>query len=103
LREVASTEEYRRYFQYLDKEMYVKIIERQFLESIVEFLDVRNIDTSDLKRRQETILNNGVIVSGGAFTAGNLAVGAQAKASTSTFGGSTPTNPSATFVAQANP
>jgi hypothetical protein len=81
LREVAGSSKYRRYFQRLDKEMYVKIIEKQLLESIVSFLDARNIDTTDLKERQETILNNGVIVSsGGVFSAGNVAVGEQAKA-----------------------
>jgi hypothetical protein len=78
LREAASDDNYRRYFQYLDKEMYIKIIERQLLESIVEFLDARNIDTSDSKKRQDTILNNGVIVSDGSFLADS-----QAKTSTS--------------------
>jgi len=53
--------------------MHIKIIERQLLESVVEFLDARNIDTSDSKKRQDTILNNGVIVSGGSFTAGTQA------------------------------
>jgi len=80
LREAASSSNYRRYFQKLDKEMYVKIIESQMLESIISFLDAKNIDTTDLKERQETILNNGVIVSGGTFAAENVAVGEQAKA-----------------------
>lgn len=80
LREVASSTKYRRHFQLLDKEMYVKIIEGQLLDTIISFLDARNIDTSDLKDRQETILNNGVIVSGGSFQAQNLAIGEQARA-----------------------
>ena len=71
--------EYRRYFQKLDKEMYMKILERQILDSIIEFLDRRNIDTSDLKERQTTILNNGVIVSGGSVEVDNLAVGERAR------------------------
>ena len=88
LRQFASSSEYRRYFQRLDKEMYVKIIERQILESIVNFLDARNIDTTDLKERQETILNNGVIVTGGAFTAENIAVGERARAVFTSVNGS---------------
>lgn len=80
LREAASSSVYRRYFQKLDKEMYVKIIANQLLDSIVSFLDARNIDTTDLKKRQEAILNYGVIVSGGTLSAGNIAVGDQAEA-----------------------
>ncbi len=67
----------------LDKEMYVKTIERQLLESIINFLDSKNIDTADLKKRQETILNNGVIVSGG--TIESLAFGEKAKATSNRF------------------
>lgn len=74
LREIASFSNYRLYFQKLDEVMYVKIIQRQLLESIFNFLDSKNIDTTDLKARQETILNHGVIVSGGSFT-GNFAIG----------------------------
>lgn len=72
---------YRRYFQKLDKEMHLKILERQILDTIVRFLDARNIDTSDLKERQTTILNNGLVVSGsGSIQAESLAVGPQAQA-----------------------
>lgn len=85
LRQEASSEYYRRYFQRLDREMYLKIIERQFLESIVTFLDARNIDTNDLKARQEMILNNGIILTGGSFTAGNVQVGAQSQMTTQTM------------------
>jgi hypothetical protein len=75
LREVAASTSYSQYFQKLDEEMYFKTIERQILDGLTEFLDGRNIDTSDLKARQTTILNSGVLVSGGSVTAANLAVG----------------------------
>jgi len=75
LREVASSSRYRLYFQRLDKEMYVKIIERQVLEAITNFLDARNIDTADLKARQEIILNNGTIMTGNTIQGSNVAVG----------------------------
>jgi hypothetical protein len=80
LRELVGSQRYQRYFQHLDKEMYLKVIQSQILDSIVEFLDKKNIDTTDLKERQEVILNNGVIVSGGEFKADNVAVGERARA-----------------------
>jgi len=86
LRQEASSSAYRLHFQKLDKEMYVKIIERQLLESIIGFLDSKNIDTTDLKARQEMILNNGVIVSGGSVE--NLAFGEKAKAISNRSNGS---------------
>ncbi|MBV8885622.1 MAG: hypothetical protein JO235_16725 [Chroococcidiopsidaceae cyanobacterium CP_BM_RX_35] len=77
VRETASSSKYQQYFQMLDKEMYVKVIEREILNQIINFLDAKNIDTSELKERRAAILNNGVIVSGGSLSAENLAVGSQ--------------------------
>jgi len=79
IRELAASNLYSHYFQKLDKEMYLKLIERQILDSIINFLDAHNIDTSDLRARQDTILNNGVIVTGGSVEAQNLTVGERAK------------------------
>lgn len=79
IRELASSTQYRHYFQKLDKEMLIKIVERQILDSITDFLDEHDIDTSDLKSRQEAILNNGVIVTGGSVKAQNLSVGDKAR------------------------
>lgn len=79
IRELASSNEYRHYFQKLDREMFLKILERQILDSITNFLDVHNIDTSDLRAREDVILNNGVIVTGGSVAAQNLTVGERAK------------------------
>ncbi|HEY2116673.1 MAG TPA: hypothetical protein VGJ51_16375, partial [Candidatus Angelobacter sp.] len=81
LRELASVWVYRRYFQKLDKEMSVKILERQIFDTIVHFLDAKGVDTSDLKERQTTLLNNGLVVSGsGTIQAESLAVGAGSQA-----------------------
>lgn len=79
MRMVATSEHYQRYFQKLDKEMYMKIVERQILDTIINFLDSKNIDISDLKERQTAILNNGVIISGGSIKAESFSVGEQAK------------------------
>ena len=75
IRALASSPNYRRYFQKLDKEMGIKLVERAILDSVVEFLDDKNIDTSDLKERTSTILNNGVIVSGGYIRADTFTAG----------------------------
>jgi hypothetical protein len=78
IRDQASSHAYHRYFQKLDKEMLVKVIERHLLDCIIEFLDAKNIDTTDLRQQQTTILNSGLIVSGGAMHAENIAVGSGA-------------------------
>lgn len=53
----------------------MKAIERRILDTITEFLEARNIDTSDIKERRTTILNHGVIITGGSIQAEALAVG----------------------------
>lgn len=78
IRDYSSSRIYQRYFQKLDKEMYLKVIERHMLDAIIEFLDRRNIDTTDLRQQQTTIQNSGVMVSGGTLHAENVAVGAGA-------------------------
>jgi hypothetical protein len=80
LRQQAMSPNYRHYFQMLDKEMYHKLVEQQIFDSLITYLDTKGIDTSDLKERQTTVLNNGVIVSGGSVNANNLAVGSRSHA-----------------------
>lgn len=79
IRENATSSLYRQYFQILDKEMYVKVFEAILLNSTVEFLDSKNIDTTELKSRQSEIINQGIIMSGGSINSKNLAVGRKAK------------------------
>jgi hypothetical protein len=67
----------------LDKEMYVKVFEKQLLFAVKGFLDAHNIDTSDIQERQTTILNSGVIVQGGEINAEALAVGTGASSTVS--------------------
>jgi hypothetical protein len=80
VRDELKSKAYRQYFQKLDREMYAKVIERQLLDSMINFLDEHDIDTSELRQRGMTVLNNGVMMSGGKFEAGTVAVGKQAKA-----------------------
>ncbi len=80
-REAAADPRYQRYFQQLDKELYSKVVERQILRSVTDFLDEKGVDTGELRERQTTIMNNGVYVAGGSLTVDSLAVGKRAKAS----------------------
>jgi hypothetical protein len=86
IRQLGMENYYRVYFQQLDKERHVKTVEQCTIDAIVEFLDVHNIDTSDIRDRRSAMLNNGVIVSGGDFTSGSMAVGSGAKAEVFQFG-----------------
>jgi hypothetical protein len=78
VRELAA-EGYRRYFQVLDKEMYLKVVERRLLDGLVRFLDEKDVDTSELKKREEAILNHGVIISGGDVKFENTNIGQKAQ------------------------
>lgn len=81
IRESGTAMNYRHYFQKLDNEMYIKIVEREILEMMVTFLDARHVDTSEFKERRNVIYNNGVMVSaGGSVQTEAMAVGQQAKA-----------------------
>lgn len=79
-RDITSSDLFMHYFQKLDGDFYSKVLEREILAAIVEFLDARNIDTSELKERQSTILNSGIIIHGGDVNAESLAVGAGSQA-----------------------
>ncbi len=84
VREEHTSTNYRRYFQKLDREMYSKTIERRIFEVLSQFLDEHGIDTSAFEERQSMVLNNGVMVTGGSFSADTVAAGARAKASSGT-------------------
>ena len=80
LRESFSSDRFVHYFQKLDGDFYNKVLEREILDAIITYLDDHNIDTSELKERQSTILNSGIIVQGGDVKAESLAVGTGAQA-----------------------
>ncbi|MEV6169919.1 TFIIB-type zinc ribbon-containing protein [Streptomyces sp. NPDC051954] len=74
LRDAASDRLYYRYFQELDRELYVKTVEHRVLDALVEFLEEHNIDTNELIQRQTTINNTG-LYAGGNVTLNSSAVG----------------------------
>lgn len=71
----ARSGNYRRYFQMLDKEMYVKMLERTVLDTIVEILDEHGVDTAELTESRSTIINNGIMMPQGTVQADSVAVG----------------------------
>lgn len=71
----ARSASYRRYFQMLDKERHVKVLERMVLDTIVEILDRHGVDTSELTESRSTIINNGIMMPQGNIQADNVAVG----------------------------
>lgn len=81
LRESFATAIYDHFFEKSDRDLYVKAIQKQLLDSIIDFLDMRNVDTSDLRDQRTYIINSGLIVHGG-LQAGAVAVGEEAKAIT---------------------
>jgi hypothetical protein len=84
IREMVSSNKYDQFFQKLDTEMYLKVVERQILDSLIDFLKSHNIDTSELKEREASILNHGLIMYGGSIRAETLAIGKKASAKSTT-------------------
>ena len=85
VRELAQARHYRTYFQQVDRDLSTKFIDRQVLDTIVDFLESHNIDTSQFQDQRSMILNNGLLVSGGEFKAGSVAVGERARAGMTQF------------------
>lgn len=79
LRESFSTSIYDHFFEKSDRDLYVKTFQKQFLDAILEFLDSKNVDTSDFREQRTYIINSGLIVHGG-LQAEALAVGEEAQA-----------------------
>ena len=81
LRQAVAGRLFTHYFQKTDKQMLEKLIDKRILDSLVDFFESHGVDTSEIKERQSTILNNGIIVQGGDVKAQTMAVGRGARAS----------------------
>lgn len=75
LRESWSTNKYQRYFQMLDKDQNYKIVQHIIINSLVDYLKSKGISTEDIKERQTTIFNSGMIITGGTVQTNQMAVG----------------------------
>ncbi|HWC80507.1 MAG TPA: hypothetical protein VG756_11140 [Pseudonocardiaceae bacterium] len=82
IRELAAVSAPRHFFQEIDAQKYIKIIERRLLEVVIDFLDAKKVDTREFRDRQANVLNVGVLNSGSGtvHTTGGLAVGSNATA-----------------------
>jgi hypothetical protein len=79
IRQLGMENRFRVYFQRLDRDMHQKTIEQCLMDSIVDYLEDHDIDTSDIRERRTAILNSGVLVTGGMVTAENVTVGTGAR------------------------
>jgi hypothetical protein len=85
VRQLGQSGSFRRYFQQVDHDLHKKLIDRQVLDSIMEFLDAHDIDISQFEEQRMTILNHGLLISGGQLNAGSVAVGEGARARMTQF------------------
>ncbi len=79
LRESMSSRRYLHYYQRMDTDFHRKSLDSRVLDAIIDFLDAHGIDTSEMRERQSTIMNHGIVVQGD-FAATNVAVGKGASA-----------------------
>ncbi|MER5864712.1 hypothetical protein [Kitasatospora sp. NPDC002040] len=75
IREHASDGNYQNYFQRVDSERAFATLTEHTLAAIREFLEAHGVDTADLRKQQQSILNHGVIQQGGISVVANQAVG----------------------------
>ncbi len=75
LREDVADISLQTFYNAMDDERLFKQMEKTFFDSLISFLESKNIDTSDLSQQQTTIINNGLMMSGGEVKADNIAVG----------------------------
>lgn len=80
LREAWSQNEYQRYFQKVDMDIMIKLLNDRFLNAMEKYLKSKNISTERFSESSTQIFNNGVIVSGGSVKADNIAVGENSSA-----------------------
>ena len=56
-----------------------RLIERVMLDAIIDCLDAHQISVTEFRQQQTTIINSGLLITGGAVVAHNLAVGKRAR------------------------
>jgi hypothetical protein len=81
LRSALSASVYRHYYERVDKELGQKAIDREIFNTLVDFLHEQNVDVSELREGQASVLNNGIIIQQGNLTAESVAVGERSTAS----------------------
>ncbi|MCC5480434.1 zinc ribbon domain-containing protein [Streptomyces barringtoniae] len=80
VRQQAAETSHQRHFHKADSGLALKMIERRALDALIEFAEARGIDVSELIQRQQLIVNNGIIATGGAQVASSsIASGTQSR------------------------
>lgn len=79
VRELGAGSRPHTYIQRLDAAKYTRIIERLVTDTVLDFLVAKGVDTAAYRASMTAVINNGVVISGGAVT-GPVAAGAGAEA-----------------------
>jgi hypothetical protein len=79
VRQMGAAGKLQTYIQKLDAEKYTKLAERLVTDTVLDFLAAKGVDTSSYVNNASTVINSGVMISGGTFT-GPAAFGAGATA-----------------------
>ncbi|MGY0235050.1 hypothetical protein [Longispora urticae] len=64
MREYATDDAANNDFQLQDVSKYKKIVERRVVAAVLDFLESRDVDTTEYRQRAQAILNNGVLING---------------------------------------
>ncbi|MDT9686549.1 hypothetical protein RND61_31470 [Streptomyces sp. TRM76323] len=80
IREDAQGPEYFHHSQLVDARRVLNALDRHTLAAVRDFLDEHGVDTADFRIQTQTILNHGVLQTGGVSVVGNQAVGTGAQA-----------------------
>lgn len=74
-RESVAAPFYQDYYGVQDLTMYWRSIEESVLHGVVELLEHHGVDVSQFKEQATTVINSGIMVSGGEFTATQVTAG----------------------------
>lgn len=74
LRELAAGTDYRNYFQRVDVARIRQLIDKRTLDFLAGFLEDKGLDTSEFNDRRTTILNSGILMTGG-YMSGTIVAG----------------------------
>lgn len=75
IREDVSDTTLQTFYNAMDSEQLLKQVEKAFFNYLIHFLNSKNIDTSELVQQEATIINHGLIMSGGEINADSVTVG----------------------------
>ena len=76
---------FEKYFQQIDQDLVLKLLTDEFLNSILNFLEKKNVSTERFKQTTTKIINEGVMISGGEVKTDSIAVGKGANVVQSTI------------------